>query len=75
MMHGTEQSDPLVVPRRPANKAVRTVAESAEGSGGTERNSDQQSTGRTQSREAVSQEQGRIRKAVSNKRFRVMHSR
>src|SRR5271157_5010457 len=68
MMHGTEQSDPLVVPRRPANKAVRTVAESVEGSGGTERNADQQSTGRTQSREAVSQAQGRIREAVNRNR-------
>ncbi len=68
MMHGTEQSDPLVVLRRPANKAVRTVAESVEGSGGTERNADQQSTGRTQSREAVSQAQGRIREAVNRNR-------
>ncbi len=65
MMHGTEQSDPLVVPRRPANKAVRTVAESVEGSGGTERNAVLQSTDRTQSRESVSQAQDRIREAVN----------
>ncbi len=65
MMHGTEQSDPLIVPRKPMNKAVRTVAEAVEGSGGTERNADRQSTGRTQSREAVSQAQGRIREAVN----------
>ena len=72
MMHGTEQSDPPIVPMKPVNNAARAVAESAEGSGGTERNTDQQSTGRTQSRKAVSQAQGRIREAVG---FRVIHSR
>src|SRR5208337_1072353 len=65
MMHGTEQSDSPIVPRKPVNKAAQAAAEPAEGSGGTERNADLQSTVRTQSRDAVSQAQGRIREAVN----------
>src|SRR3954469_2212561 len=53
--------DPLIVPVKPANKAAQAAAESAEGSGGTKRNADRQSTNRTQGREAVSQAQARIR--------------
>jgi RNA-directed DNA polymerase len=54
------------------NKAAQAAAEPAEGSGGTKRNADLQSTGRTQSREAVSQAQERIREAVDrNKKERV----
>jgi RNA-directed DNA polymerase len=75
MMHGTEQSDSPIVPRKPVNKAAQAAAESAEGSGGTKRNADLQSTDRTQSRASVSQAQGRIREAVNNQRFRVTHSR
>jgi RNA-directed DNA polymerase len=72
MMHGTEQSDSPIVPRKPANKAAQAVAEPAEGSGGTKRNADLQSTVRTQSRDAVSQAQGRIRDAVNrNKKERL----
>ena len=71
-MHGTEQSDPLIVPRKPVNNAARAVAESAEGSGGTKRNAVLQSTHRTQSRESVSQAQDRIREAVNrNKKERL----
>jgi hypothetical protein len=73
-MHGTEQSDSPIVPRKPVNKAAQAAAESAEGSGGTKRNADLQSTDRTQSRASVSQAQGRIREAVNNQRFRVTHS-
>jgi RNA-directed DNA polymerase len=72
MMHGTEQSDTPIVPRKPVNKAAQAVAEPAEGSGGTKRNADLQSTIRTQSRDAVSQAQGRIREAVNrNKKERL----
>jgi RNA-directed DNA polymerase len=72
MMHGKEQSDSPIVPRKPVNKAAQAVAESAEGSGGTKRNADLQSTDRTQSRDAVSQAQGRIRDAVNrNKKERL----
>ena len=65
VMHGAEKSDPRVVPMKPANKAGRSAAELAEGSGGTERNARLQTTVRTQSREAVSQAQSRIREAVT----------
>jgi RNA-directed DNA polymerase len=72
MMHGTEQSDTPIVPRKPVNKAAQAVAEPVEGSGGTKRNADLQSTIRTQSRDAVSQAQGRIREAVNrNKKERL----
>ena len=57
VMHGAEKSDPRVVPMKPANKAGQPAAESAEGSGGTERNARLQITVRTQSREAVSRAQ------------------
>ena len=65
VMHGAEKSDPRVVPMKPANKAGQPAAESAEGSGGTERNARLQTTVRTQSREAVSQAQARIREAIT----------
>jgi RNA-directed DNA polymerase len=65
MMHGAEKSDSPIVPKKPANKARRLAAESAEGSGGIERNAGMQSTVRTQSRAAVSQAQARIREAVN----------
>ena len=68
MMNGAEKSDPLIVPVKPANKAAQAAAESAEGSGGTKRNADRQSTNRTQGREAVSQAQAGIRGAVSRNR-------
>jgi RNA-directed DNA polymerase len=64
MMNGTQKSDPLIVPEKPANKAGRPTAEPVEGSGGIERNAGVQSTVRTQSREAVFQAQARIREAV-----------
>ncbi|MCP5000279.1 MAG: group II intron reverse transcriptase/maturase [Hyphomicrobiales bacterium] len=60
-----EKSDPLIVPRKPANKVALAAAEPAEGSGGTTENAGLQSTVRTQSRAAVSQAQTRIREAVN----------
>jgi RNA-directed DNA polymerase len=68
MMNGMEQSDSPVVPAKPTNKGERSAAEPVEGSGGTKRNVGLQSTGRTQSREAVSQAQARIRGAVTRNR-------
>ncbi len=65
MMNGTGKSDSLIVPAKLANKAGRSAAESVEGSSGTKRNAELQSTVRTQSREAVSQAQDRIRRAVN----------
>ena len=64
MMHGPKESDSLIVPVKLANKAGQPVAESMEGSGGIEGNAELQSTVRTQSREAVTQAQSRIRRAV-----------
>ena len=65
MMNGTEKSDPSILPAKPTNKAEQSAAESVEGSGGTKRNVALQSTDRTQSREAVTQAQDRIRGAVT----------
>ena len=64
-MNGTEQSDSPIVPKKVANKAAQAAAEPKEGSGGTKRNADLQSTVRTQSREAVSHAQDRIRGAIN----------
>ena len=65
MMHGAKKSHSSIVPAKPANKAEQSVAESVEGDDGTKRNAELQSTVRTQSREAVSQAQHRIREAVN----------
>ena len=65
MTNGTGKSDSLTVPAKPANKAGRSAAEPVEGSGGTKRNAELQSTVRTQSRDAVSPAQGHIREAVN----------
>ena len=65
MTNGMEKSDPLIVPRKLANKAGATAAEQVEGSGGIKRNADLQSTARTRSRQTVSQAQARIREAVA----------
>ena len=67
-MHGTGKSDLPIVPVKPMNKAGRSAAESVEGSGGTKRNAVQQSTVRTQSRDAVTQAQDRIRGATNQNR-------
>jgi len=55
MMHGTKKSDSSIVPAKPANKVERSTAELVEGSDGTKRKAELQSTVRTQSREAVTQ--------------------
>src|SRR6266487_3563441 len=65
MTNGAKKSDSLIVPAKPANKAGHPAAEPVEGSSGTERNAELQSTVRTQTREAVSQAQDRIRGAVT----------
>jgi len=65
MMNGTKKSDSSIVPAKPANKVERSTAELVEGDDGTKRNAELQSTVRTQSREAVTQAQARIRGAVA----------
>ena len=67
-MSPMEKSDLPVVARKRANKAASAAAEPAERRGGAKENADLQSTVRTQSREAVSQAQARIREAVIRNR-------
>src|SRR5580693_2075316 len=68
-MSAMEKSDLLPeVARKRANKAASVAAEPVERRGGAKENADLQSTDRTQSREAVSQAQARIREAVTRNR-------
>ena len=61
MTHRRGESDSAIVAAKPTNKAERSAAEPAEPRAETKGNASQQSTGRTQSRETVSQELERIR--------------
>ena len=54
-MHGHEKSDPVIVARKPTNKAGQPAAESVERRAEAEGNASQQSTRRAQDRESVSQ--------------------
>src|SRR6202795_3880801 len=65
MMNGKKKSDSSIVPGKPTNKAGGATAGLGEGDDGTKRNAELQSTVRTQSREAVTQAQARIRGAVT----------
>jgi RNA-directed DNA polymerase len=67
-MGAMEKSDLPEVARKRANKAASVAAEPVERRGGAKDNADLQSTVRTQSREAVSQAQARIREAVNRNR-------
>lgn len=60
-----EKSDRPIVARKRANKAAPVAAESVEPRGWAKENAELQSKVRTQSREAVSQAQDRIREAIS----------
>ena len=64
-MSAMEKSDLPEVARKRANKAASAVAEPVERRGGAKENVELQSTVRTQSREAVSRAQARIREAVT----------
>jgi len=68
MMHGRGKSDFAIVAEKPANKAGSTAAEPVEPRAETEGNADQQSTGRTQGRESVSQALERIRKVARERK-------
>jgi RNA-directed DNA polymerase len=61
MMYGREKSDSAIVAGKPTNKAGATAAEPVEPRAGTKRNTDEQSTHRTLSRERVSQALRRVR--------------
>src|ERR1700739_2321809 len=67
-MSAREKSDLPEVAKKRANKAVSAAAELMERRGGAKENAELQSTVRTQSREAVSQAQARIREAVIRNR-------
>src|SRR6202049_2012748 len=67
-MQAMEKSDLPVVARKRANKAASAAAEPVERRGGAKENADLQSPVPTQSREAVSQAQARIREAVIRNR-------
>jgi RNA-directed DNA polymerase len=68
MMHGRGKSDSAIVATKPANKADRSAAEPVEPRAGTKGNASQQSTGRTQRRETVSQALERIRQAARQRK-------
>src|SRR3982751_390094 len=67
-MNEAEKSDRPIVPGKSTNNVAHAAAEPMEGRGGTKGNAGVQSTVRTQSREAVSQAQARIREAVNRNR-------
>ena len=75
MMHGHGESDPAIVAAKPTNKAERSAAESVERRAEAKGNASQQSTGRTQSRETVSQALKHIRNFVRISRRAVTHPR
>src|SRR5262245_35304133 len=66
MMNERGKSDPAVVATKLANKAERSAAEPVEPRAGTKGNANQQHTGRTQSRETVSQVLARIRQTAKH---------
>src|ERR1700736_4267673 len=67
-MNGWERSDRPIVAGKLANGAALAAKESVERRGGTKENVDLQNTVRTQSREAVSRAQARIRGAITRNR-------
>src|SRR3954471_1981005 len=67
-MHGSEESDSVVVAVKPTIKAERSAAEPVEPRTGTKGNAGQQSTCRAQDRESVSQALGRVRQAARQRK-------
>ena len=68
MMHGRGESNSATVAGKPTNKAERSAAEPVEPRAEAEGNASQQSTGRAQSRETVSQALERIRQAARQRK-------
>src|ERR1700704_5800686 len=68
MMHGCGELDSAIVAGKPTNKAERSAAEPVEPRAEAKGNASQQSTGRTQSRGAVSQALVRIRQAARQRK-------
>src|SRR5450755_2853447 len=74
-MYDHEKSDPAIVAVKPTNKAGQPAAELVEPRAGAEGNVRQQSTGRAQYRETVSQALKRIRNLVRISRRAVTYPR
>jgi RNA-directed DNA polymerase len=68
MMHGPEKSDSAIREKKPANKAASAAAEWVEQRAGTEGNTGQPHTRRTQSRGSVSQGLDRVRHAARQRK-------
>ena len=68
MMHGPEKSDSAIRAKKPANKVATAAAEWAEQRAGTEGNTGQPHTRRTQSRGSVSQGLDRVRHAARQRK-------
>ena len=68
MMHEREKSDPVVVARKPTNKAEQSAAEPVERRTGTKGNAGQQSTRRAQDRASVSHALSRVRKVAQERK-------
>ena len=68
MMHGYEQSDPVIVAMKPTNKAGQPVAEPVERRAGAEGTAGRQSTLRAQNRKRVTQALERVRQAAKERR-------
>jgi hypothetical protein len=68
MTHGRGESDSAIVAGKPTNKAERSATEPVEPRAEAEGNASQQSTGRAQSRETVSQALERIRQAARQRK-------
>ena len=74
-MYDREKPDSAIVAVKPTNKAGQPVAEPVEPRAGTEGNVNEQSTGRAQYRETVSQALKHIRHDARISRSGVMHPR
>ncbi len=74
-MYDREKSDPAIVAVKPTNKAGQPAAELVEPRAGAEGNVHQQSTGRAQHRETVSQALKRMRHVARILRSAVTHPR
>jgi RNA-directed DNA polymerase len=68
MMHGHEQSDPVIVAMKPTNKAGHPVAEPVEPRAGAEGTAGRQSTLRAQNRKRVTQALDRVRQAAKERK-------
>jgi RNA-directed DNA polymerase len=68
MMNEPKKSDPIKVAEKPVNKAAQAGTESAERRVGTEGNTHQQSTNRTQGRASVSQALERVRQVARTRK-------